>query len=71
MTVCKVETALNFSEKKKLQKFLTVHEKICPDIRKSCAYSISFSNISGIGISTYVTCSVCKTKHNITDYGAW
>ena len=71
MTVCRIEEALSFNEKKKLQKVLTAHENTCHNIRKDCAYSISFSNNSGIGITTYVKCSNCSVKYNITDYGAW
>ena len=69
---CKVEQmALNLNEKRKLQRFLQGHERVCPGIRENCTYSLRFSRGSGIGVSTKVVCSTCQEKKDITDYGAW
>lgn len=69
---CKLdEMALNLNEKRNLQKFLTLHEKICTDIKKHCKYSLNFSGGNGIGVSTKVVCGTCGKGHDITDYGAW
>ena len=68
---CKIESAINLNEKRKLQKFLVEHQIYCPDIKTKCNYSLRFSHSSGIGWATKVICHECGKASDITDYGAW
>lgn len=48
---------------------------ICPDLephhREDIEFSLSYSQISGIGTNTYITCTRCGCSQDITDYGIW
>lgn len=57
---------LTHIESKRFYKFTKRHRKcIRPLFRLTC------NSTGGIGVVTYVHCSECKKKRNITDYKCW
>lgn len=58
---CKLDAmALNLFEKRNLQKFLKVHESVCPDIKSKCDYSFSF-----VRELVYVKCKQCGIEKQL------
>ena len=55
----------------KMYEFSNEHSKCCDKYGLSGIFKIKSTPSSGLGWGVDIKCTSCKTKKDITDYGAW